>query len=268
MVRSFFSRAATLGLFLVVSFGNAAAGERFVIGVGAEIMPMSEGARLVISSVTPGSPADRAGLKDMDVLLEIDDKPVLARKGNSKITEWLSHLEAYTIFRSQEIGRTFRFKVIRGFQSGKPREIRVDVTVARYDRLAEVLRPQSIFDVIRIKNGGFIEFSSSVAEKKSSDKFVYRYKISNKSPGTVLVNWELLDEVLGGEAAGYIVKLAPKEVKEVIIESAELPKSVSGLARVWSEGKLKSAKGVMLSREPLFLTEGGTVSGFIPTPSE
>lgn len=209
---------------------------RYYVGMGAQLYTVEENILMLsgndgkkysnkngqltgltfLRQILKGGPADKAGLKDMDILLEVDRLIVTSMPGGFAIAHLTSRSE----------GDSVNLKVRRIDVDGITlNEFNVDVVLERIDRVAWVPLDLPL-------GGSFctgdscISYGSEISENKTTGKFTYRYSFSSTYSKPVILQSTVLNFLLRtGEAdtAKYLMKISPMKTSSFLLETDVFP---------------------------------------------
>ncbi len=161
----------------------------------ADSLGMSKTIGALVASVTPGSPADEAGLKATDVITRFDGQEVLQMRG-------LPRIVART-----PIGREVEVEVLR---NGRMEKVKVTV-----GRLPEGETPPPVAEKNEEKKAPEGKTVLGLSISEMSDELRSRYGISKKVSGVVNTNVDPQSEAAQKDiqAGQVIVEVTQQEVK-------------------------------------------------------
>lgn len=212
--------------------------ERYYVGMGVQLATIDENISalygedgrkysnekgqltglVVLRQILKGGPADKAGLKDMDVLLRVDRLIVTSLPGGFAIAHLTSRNE----------GDLVNLRVRRIDENGNSlKEFDVDVVLEKIDRVSWVPLDLSLGGGFGSQDG-MVSYSSMVSENKTIGKFIYRYEISNGTPKPVILNstiFSLLFRKGESDTTQYQLKLDPGGTTTIVLESDDFPAS-------------------------------------------
>lgn len=264
--------ALTFVLALVTATDAAEEKNRFYVGIGISFHAEGDGNTLVVDGVLRTGPAERVGIKAGDIIKEIDGQDA------TRLTERAIR----DLMQNGPEGSSVRLKIRRQYFQPVPQEFDTEVARERIDRVAWVslnhtLTSSHEFD----SSGGMrgrVDFAARVFEDKKNKKFVYWFRVQNRSRYTTMLEWDLLNIAIHPHALlgtkipviRYPFILKPQQAKVITLATEELPTFSMGAATVFQ--KMDAAFSQQARKIGLVLSPHGgwqtisisRASGYVP----
>lgn len=203
--------------------------DRYYNGVGIlvrkEIFRGKES--IIVDNVLPDGPAEKAGIRVGDIILEVDGRSVSDLKA-SQVTSLLQD--------GDDTSQVY-IKIWRVILQDSPSEAEIMVERSRIDRVDFVPLGSPFTGSVSFY-GGRLEFFFKVEEIKKNGNFRYTYRFKNSSKQEIYFQCEVLDSALGNVVMNgasmviYPIFFKPGESKTFVLETKDFPDFFGGVSRI------------------------------------